>query len=391
MSRLGIRPGGRLGHIGARLGPGAGGFLHWWGTALASWLPTRWRRVLGFDRGRLLLQVDGEEVQLRLQRGDGIEDLGRVPLLPAVEDSVSTLDPLAGLLAPPVAELPRWLLLSPAHGLRRRLSLPAAAADRLRDVVGFEIDRQTPFSAEAVVYDARVVGRREGDGQLDAELVVVPRQVLEPQLTALGPLAGQLAGVDAAAADGVPVGVNLLPAERRRRHRDPWIVWNLALAATAVLLVLGLFWQLLDNHRDAAEAFEQRIAADAVAGRRAAAERQQLAGLIEGQAFLDRARAEQPTAIEVIDELTRRLPDGTYLEKLSIDEQRLMLIGLSNEAAALIGRLQGSPLWHSPALAGALQPDPASGRDRFTLVAELGPAAAPAAAAATEDADAAPR
>ena len=114
MSRLGIRPGGRLGHIGARLGPGAGGFLHWWGTALASWLPTRWRRVLGFDRGRLLLQVDGEEVQLRLQRGDGIEDLGRVPLLPAVEDSVSTLDPLAGLLAPPVAELPRWLLLSPA-------------------------------------------------------------------------------------------------------------------------------------------------------------------------------------------------------------------------------------------------------------------------------------
>ena len=107
MSRLGIRPGGRLGHIGARLGPGAGGFLHWWGTALASWLPTRWRRVLGFDRGRLLLQVDGEEVQLRLQRGDGIEDLGRVPLLPAVEDSVSTLDPLAGLLAPPVAELPR--------------------------------------------------------------------------------------------------------------------------------------------------------------------------------------------------------------------------------------------------------------------------------------------
>src|SRR5690606_12982572 len=109
LSRWGIRPGGRLGHTGARLGPGAGGCLHWWGSALASWLPTRWRRVLGFDRGRLLLQVDGEEVQLRLQRGDGIEDLGRVPLLPAVEDSVSTLDPLAGLLAPPVAELPRWL------------------------------------------------------------------------------------------------------------------------------------------------------------------------------------------------------------------------------------------------------------------------------------------
>lgn len=384
MSRLGIRPGGRLGDIGARFRPGAGGVLRWWTAALAAWLPARWRRVLGFDRGRLLMQVDGDGLQLRLQRGDVVEDLGRVPLPVADLDSTAT-DPLAKLLAPSLVGLPRWLLLAPAHGLRRRLQLPAAAAARLRDVVGFEIDRQTPFSADAVVYDARVLGRREGDGQLDAELVVVPRRVLEPQLAALGPLAGRLAGVDAAAADGVPAAVNLLPLADRHRTRDPWLAWNLALAAAAVLLVAALGWQLLDNRRDAADALEQRIAADAAAGRHAAAERQQLAGLIEGQAFLDRTRAARPTAIEVVDELTRRLPDGTYLEKLSIDEERLMLIGLSGEAAALIGRLQGSPLWHSPALAGALQPDPASGRDRFTLVAELGPA--PGTAAAKEGAD----
>lgn len=385
MSRLGIRPGGRLGDIGARFRPGAGGALRWWATSLAAWLPARWRRVLGFDRGRLLMQVDGDGLQLRVQRGDAVEDLGRVPL-PAVDAEPTAADPLAKLLAPAVADLPRWLLLAPAHGLRRRLRLPAAAAGRLRDVAGFEIDRQTPFSADAVVYDARVVGRREGDGQLDAELVVVPRHVLEPQLAALGPLAGRLAGVDAATAGGVPVAVNLLPPAQRHRSRDPWLLWNLALAAVAALLVVALAWQLLDNRRDAADALEQRIAADAAAGRRAAAERQQLAGLIAGQAFLDRSRAERPTAIEVVDELTRRLPDGTYLEKLSIDDRRLMLIGLSREAAALVGRLQGSPLWHSPALAGALQPDPASGRDRFTLVAELGPPP-DAAAAAKEDAD----
>jgi general secretion pathway protein L len=73
----------------------------------------------------------------------------------------------------------------------------------------------------------------------------------------------------------------------------------------------------------------------------------------------------------VIDELSRRLPDNTYLEKLSLEDQRMMLIGLSSEAPALISRLQGAPYWRSPALAGALQPDPTSGRDRFTLTAEL--------------------
>ncbi|MGQ4582624.1 PilN domain-containing protein [Lysobacter sp. F60174L2] len=372
MSLFGSSLGGRLGHIGARLGPGAGGFLRWWGGALASWLPLRWRRVLGFDRGRLLLQRDGDELQLRLNSAGELRDLGRLPLLPPLpEGAPTTDDPLARLLDARIADLPRWLLLAPAQGLRRRISLPAAAADRLRDVVGFEIDRQTPFTADAVAYDARVLGRRDGDGQVDAELVAVPRAVLDPQLAALGPLTPTLAGVDLAAADGLPLGINLLPPSQRRRHRDPWAGWNLALAAVAVVAIAALLWQLLDNRRDAAEAFEQEIARSADAGRQAAAQRGELMELIEGQAFLDRARAQRPTSIEVIDELTRRLPDGTYLEKLSIDDQQMLLIGLSGEAAALIGQLQGTGLWQSPALAGALQPDPDSGRDRFTLVAKL--------------------
>jgi len=87
------------------------------------------------------------------------------------------------------------------------------------------------------------------------------------------------------------------------------------------------------------------------------------------------------------DELARRLPDGTYLEKLSIEGDRILLIGLSREASALVGQLQGSPLWTSPALAGALQPDPRSRMDRFTLTATV--ATAPAGAAAGEAGDAA--
>ena len=54
--------------------------------------------------------------------------------------------------------------------------------------------------------------------------------------------------------------------------------------------------------------------------------------LIKGQAFLHAARRDHPTAVEVMDELSRRLPDGTYLEKLAIEGERLTLIGLSNEA-----------------------------------------------------------
>jgi general secretion pathway protein L len=371
-----------------RLGPGSGarglvrGFLAWWAQALVSWLPLRVRRALGMDRGRLLLQVDGDAVQLRLQLGSEVRDLAHLPglaegavaAIAAPEFGPPVADPLAPVLGASIADLPRWLLLPASISLRRRMLLPAAAADRLHDVVGFEIDRQTPFSADAVAFDARVLGQRDSDGQLDVELVAVPLGSLNPQMAALGPLASTLSGIDVAAPDGIPLGINLMPPAQRSRRGDPWRSWNAALAAVALVAIGATLWQLLDNRREAADAFEQAIARRAEPARRAAAQRQQLQTLIDGQVFLDRARAMRPTAVEIIDEVSRRMPDGTYLEKLTIEDERLTLMGLSNEAAALVGRLQDSALWRLPALAGALQPDPASGRDRFTLTAELAPA-----------------
>lgn len=371
-----------LGRLTARLGPqamGLRGLLAWWGHALAAWLPARARRVLGFDRGRLLLQAVPDGVALRLHREGEVRELGVVPVLASDDPAI---DPLAPVLAPAALDLPRWLLLPAGSGLVRRMALPAAAADRLRDVVRFEIDRQTPFAADAVMFDARLLGRRAVDGQLDVELVVAPRERVDAVLAALGPLGARLAGVDVAAADGLPRGVNLLDPAARGRQRDPWHLWNRVLAAVGVLAVAAALWAILQNRRAAAEELERAVDARARPAQQAAMQRQALVDLLEGQAFLDRLRRERPASVDVMDELTRRLPDGTYLEKLGIEQDKLTLMGLSNQASALVTQLQGSALWHAPALSGAVQPDPATGRDRFTLVADVGPAdAAPAGAA----------
>ena len=359
-----------------------GGFLAWWTHSLAAWLPRGWRLTLGMDRGRLLLQapvVDPaspdtgiDALQLRLQNGDGLRDLGQIPGL-LEPDAIE--DPLASLLVPALADLPRWLLLPAAAVLRRRLVLPAAAAERLRDVVGFEIERQTPFSAAAVAFDARILDRRESDGQLDVELVVVPRATLDAQVAALGPLASSLAGIDVAAGDA-PLGVNLLAAAQRRQQQDPWRLWNWVLAAVAALAIAATLWQMLNNRRNAAELLQRTTDQRVAAARTVAQQRQQLVDMVEGRAFLDSVRSGRPTAVEILDELAHRLPDNTYLEKFSIENGHLLLIGLSGEAPALVGRLEGSKLWRAPAFTGALQPDPRTGRDRFTLTADLALSAA---------------
>lgn len=355
-----------FGRFSARLAPGAGGFFAWWGAALASWLPASWRAVFGLARDRLLLSRDGEHLQLRVQTLDGLRDLGRVPW-PA--DALAD-DPLSRLLTQSIAELPRWGLLPAVAGLRRRVLLPAAAADRLRDVLAFEIDRQTPFAVDAVYFDARVLERR-GDGQIQAELVAVPKAALDAMLAGLGAPAAMLAGVDIADESGQPLQVNLLPVQRRQRAADPSRRWNWILAIAALLALAVGMWQILENRRAAADAFEREVSARADSARRVAQQRQQLLDQVEGVAFLERARASRPTAIAVVDELSRRLPDGAYLEKMSLEGDQLQLIGFSTEAPQLVQRLENSKLWRSPALAGAVQPDPRTGRDRFTITAEL--------------------
>jgi len=361
-----------------RYGSGTGSFFHWWRQALTSWLPARWRVLLGLAQDRLLLSCDQEQLRVQWQDAEGLRDLARLPL-PLEEPE------LEKVLGNRLAALPRWLLLSPGRVLRRGLLLPAAAAEHLRDVVGFEVDRQTPFAAGAVRFDARLLQRR-ADGQLEAELVAVPRPAFEEAVAALGGLAASLVGVDASDAQGRPLGVNLLPLEHRRNRPNPLRTWNLALATVALLALVACAWQVLDNRRQAAAAFAAQVEVRANQARTVAMRRQRLVDVVEGAAFLDRTRASLPTAVEVMDEVSRRLPDNTYLEKLSIEGHQLLLIGLSPEASSLVAKMEGSGLWKSPALSGALQPDPRSRRDRFSLTAELvgNPAAAPSTTGAAD-------
>jgi len=341
----------------------AGRFFTWWRDALSSWLPPRWRVLFGLASERLLLVPQDGDVQLLRAGRSGLEALASLPL-------PLTPSELDAVLSPRLAGLPRWSLLPAVQVLRRPLALPAAAAERLREVVGFEIDRQTPFTAEAVYFDARITGRR-ADGQIEVELVVVRRQGVDRALETLGPVAQGLAGLDVADAAGQPLGVNLLPPTQRVRRASSARRWNLIASVVAVLLLILAGWQILANRRAAADAFATQVERSAASARGVAAQRQQLVDLVEGARFLQAQRAARPTTVEVLDELTRLLPDHTYLEKVSIEGDRLLLIGLSPEAPGLVKVLEGSKLWTSPALTGALQMDRRTRLDRFSMTAQL--------------------
>lgn len=339
----------------------------WGREAAAAWrsvLPPGLRPLLQGDSNRLLLDRQSDLLQVSVADAAGERPLGDVSLAdPELRDA------LARRLAESAA--PVWLMLPASAVLRRTLTLPAAAEARLRDVLAHEIDRQTPFSADQVSFEGRVLGRDATGQMLRVELLVMPRARLDQELQAIGPLAARLAGADVRDADGRGLGINLLAHTQRARGSDPSRRLNLALAGVAALALLLALGLVRFNRSEALESLRADVAQANTEVREARLARNQLVAKVEAANFLATRRAASPTMLELLDELTRRIPDDTSVDKLTVDDGRLVMVGQSRAAPALVGLLQESPILEEPALTGAVQADPRTGRDRFTLTARV--------------------
>jgi general secretion pathway protein L len=340
------------------------GWLRAVGGALLSALPASTRRQLGASRRRLLLQVDGGELQLRALVDEQTTLVGSVPL-----DDPQLLEELRARLDAGAASVPRWLLLDASQVLRPVLSVPAGAEPRLREMMAHEIDRQTPFALEQVSYEPRVIARDLATRQLRVELVVLPLARLQALLEQLGALSAGLAGVDVIAPDGSALGVNLLPAAQRVRRVDRARSLNLALGFAIVAVLFASLWITLGNRRQAYADWTARVEAAQAEAREARKLRGALEASVRGANFLAKQRASQPTVLELLADLSHRLPDDTWLEKVAVNGGNIVLIGQSAHASALVGLLQDSKLIHKPTLTGSVQADPRTGKERFTLTA----------------------
>lgn len=336
------------------------------GETLLELLPAGLRRLLGAQPRMLLLRVEGGDLHLLASVDGQATPIGHVPV-----DDPDLLSTVLARLDAEAADVPRWLLVDASQVLRRNLVLPASAESRLRDVLTHEVDRQTPFALDQVVFESRLLSRDIVGKQIHVELVVLPLAQLQALLAAVGPMAADLAGIDVRVADGTRLGVNLLPSRARGARMDRAARLNLMLAGGITFLLFVAMWLALENRRVALVELQARVDAARVEAGQVRKLRAELSNSAQAANFLAKQRAQQPTILEVLNELTTRIPDDTVLDKISFNEGRVVLVGGSRQATALVELLAASPLLKRPALAGAMQPDPRTGMDRFTLTATI--------------------
>lgn len=348
------------------------GFLDWWAGQLRSCLPARWQAALETREAELWLAIEGPDLLVRAGGAqESSEPLASLPLadtaaLPAAFDAA---------LGEDLRNRRRVLLLPAGQVLRRRIQLPAAARDNLATVLGFELDRQTPFRPEQVYFDSRVLAHEAAARMLPVELALVPREPVQAALKTLGPLAGQVDAVDAAAPGG-RLGFNFLPPEQRRRRAHGLLWINLGLLAASLLFLLLAMAQLVDNRVAAVAALQADADAQRESARSVAALRKTLEDAVSGANFLAVRKASQPSVIELLQTLTEVLPEDTFLERINVTGGTLSMTGQSAQAAQLIEKLRQARGIRDAALAGAIQPDARSGKDRFNITAQVGAVAA---------------
>ncbi len=364
-------------------------FFAWWGRELVSLLPARWREQLAERTDAMLLEAQAGDLVIWRQSGERTREIARISLAEPIDVQKTAFARLRNQLDDP--DLRRFYCIAPERTLRRNINLPAAAENNLRQVLAFEMDRQTPFKADQVYFDYRVNVVPGPERNLAIELTVVPRAQLDNELAKIAGIDTSLDGVDCwqNEAGSRRAGLNLLPADRRIKRKNIGLRMNLALAGAAIVLLITVMLQSLANRQSALDAMTAEVAKAQNEAKQVSQLRKTMQDTIDSANFLSRKKHESPLMVDLLNDLTVRLPDDTYLERLNVDEKnKIELQGLSEDASKLIGLLSKSELLTNPSVQGTIQPDPRTKKDRFNITLEFRKVvAAEVAAKAKENSD----
>ena len=343
-------------------------FWSWWIAELGGILPNSVRAAILPGVERLYLELNGPDVIASRVTSESTHEIGRYPL------TAEQLQPEQALELEELANRAREVVLClPADKvLIKTLTLPLVAEENLREVLGFEMDRQTPFSLDQVYYDHILSARDSKTNTLTLKLVVTPRQFLDDLLTHLEDIGFQPhQATICREKTGQSQPVNLLPKEARQRRPDTARYLNLALGVLALVLLLGAIALPLMNKLhviDALEARAELVTAKAEVTRRL---REAVKQLGTDSRFLVEKKQAMPLALEIINELTLILPDDTWLNRLDIKGQEVQIQGQSASAAALIPLIESSDSLRNPRFRSPVTKMPRLNTERFHLSAEV--------------------
>jgi len=346
-------------------------FLAWWLGELSKLIPDPVSRILKHQPHILTIEIDRARAILGHRKGNRWRDIGRIELTgkdpAAIRGELVRLARRAGLRAQQIV-----LYLPSTRVLRRSVSLPLAAAENLREVLGFEMDRHTPFRAEEVYYDYRIAKLDRDARRITAIFTAAAKAYVDQALAMLK--SWGLTPISVCIADEQPEHgetASLLSLTSGSIQGRRFRKLSGGLAMTACLLAAVAAYLPLYREKQLLAAYETKV--EAARGVAAAAEKlkKQVAEMLERNRFLAERKLANPSVTELLDEVTRRVPDDSWVMQFRVEGNELVLSGYSPHASALIGLLEDSEMLEQVRFCSPVTFDQRLGAERFTLSAAI--------------------
>jgi len=354
-------------------------FLSWWGHELGTLVPESLASRLMPPKPQLwIVPAESGGGDYRIWRADGEPRV--LDVFGAGEDAQLLRGRWRDILAEFRDGQPEVrLCLHETQVLALPVEMPAAVEGNLDQALRYQLDQLSPFRADQVVLGHRVENHDQAHDRIAVTLRIVPNEDLEPLLDRARAFGAVVHAVDTLAADDPPrpEGFNLLPESRRPRYVHARARFNTLLGVgLAVVLALVMAQTVILRERTVSGL---RTEADVLRteARRVMQLQQAFEETLLAANFLSEKRASQPAVIELMDELTRILPDDIWLQQFQLQGSDLRIRGQADGSQRVIGLLAESELFESPEITGAISIDPRSGQERFhsqvQVVTEPGP------------------
>lgn len=235
-------------------------------------------------------------------------------------------------------ELPVALVIPSGQVLRKKISLPYAARENLRQVVGFEMNRHTPFQSGQAYFDCRILSEDGRNNSLAVLLTVAPTVAVEnplQQLREWGKAAQALVAREEI--KGHSDYANLLPPELRPGPKLAVRLLYAGMVLLASLLLATAIGLPIWQKREQVVMVNQQVVEQKEKAEAVLALREQLENLSAEYQYLLAKKYTYPTATQLLEEVSRLLPDDTWLSHLSLGSAgQLSMQGETDSSAGLI-------------------------------------------------------
>jgi general secretion pathway protein L len=346
----------------------------WFTQGVGAMVPVRLRDLLATDRRKVVVQVAGEHVEIWTEHTRRAtvrqlpSDRVRVPST-QVGSALGSKWALRRIWTPLVVRVPS------ADVLKRAVKVPAAGIDRIDDILALDLERTTPFR-RSDVYMGWKARSKLPDGH-----IVVEHNVLKKTRLAEIDKAFQQEGIELAAIEVIDDGTDevrtRLASHGAPSYRPP-IAHRLAtrLSKTSIVaaVIIGCFWLGVTMSRQSAE-LRQIQAENGELQKRAVAVRQKITSNEASLSQLGAVRGRKKSGrqmVEILEEITKRLPDTTWISDFQFADGVIILDGHAKSASELISIFAASSLFYEPSFVSPVMRDPGrGGAERFRLQMKL--------------------